>query len=220
MQSVAGIMRIAHIVFFVMLFFQSLVAQAQQKIAMNFILHHAPALKPVVLRTAIKAYHWACARNSIPRSSRLTVVDFSLPSYEKRLWVIDLQTNHVLLHTYTAQGRASGTVYARHFSNQPGSLESSLGVYEITHSYSGKHGESLQLKGLEPGVNDNAEQREIVIHPAWYASPAFIKKYHRAGRSWGCFAVDPAVSRKLIRLTKGGSVLFAYAKQELHDSII
>lgn len=159
----------------------------------------------------------AVATGKVHNKKVLTIVDFSLPSNMKRMWVINPNTGQVLLNLHTAQGKGSGVKYATHFSNQPGSDTSSLGAYVTANVYSGKHGESERLVGLEKGINNNALSRAIVIHPANYVTPGFIKAQGRAGRSWGCFAVNPTKSKQLINLVQGGSVLFAYGPAENHD---
>ena len=135
----------------------------------------------------------------------------------KRLFVIDLNSMKVTLALNVAHGKNSGLTKAAHFSNQPKSLETSLGVYTTGSIYFGKHGKSLRLNGLEKGINDNALRRDVVMHCAPYVSDEFIKTHHRAGRSWGCFAVSPAVCAHLVELLKGGSVIFAYGLPELKD---
>lgn len=184
------------------------------------ILANAPKLDPNALKYAIKGYDWALKNKKINKPNILTVIDFNLPAYAKRMWVIDLKTSRVLMRLYTTQGKKSGLVYARHFSNGRRSDETSLGVYKILYPYRGEHGLSLRLEGLEKNINSNAYRRAVVIHPAWYATSAFVKKYHRTGRSWGCFAIDPAISKKYIELTKNGSILFAYASSEQQDPYI
>lgn len=174
-------------------------------------------LNPATLNQAMKAYRWAVATGKVHNKKVLTIVDFTLPSNKKRLWVINPATGKVLLNLHTAQGKNSGLKYATHFSNKPGSDTSSLGAYVTANVYDGKHGESMRLQGLEKGINNNAMRRDIVVHPANYVTPSFIKAEGRAGRSWGCFAVNPKKSKELISLTKGGSVIFAYAPSENHD---
>ena len=192
-------------------------ASSEFAINKNEILKNAPTLNPVALNDAIKGYRFAVRENQISKYNTLTIIDFSKPSYDKRVWVINLKSDKLLMKLYTAQGKGSGLVYARHFSNKPGSYETSLGVYETLNPYVGKHGLSLRIKGLERGINNNTFRRDIVIHPAWYVTSKFIEKFHRAGRSWGCFALNPEKSRKFINLTSGGSILFAYATQEKND---
>ncbi|MCX7120558.1 MAG: murein L,D-transpeptidase catalytic domain family protein [Gammaproteobacteria bacterium] len=174
---------------------------------------------PQALKYAINAYRWAVKNHKVNNPSVLTIVDFSRPSFEQRLWVIDLKNDRVLMRMHVAQGKNTGAIYATRFSNQAGSLESSPGVFTTTSSkYFGEHGESLRVRGLEAGINNNAYNRAVVIHAASYVTPDFIKQNGYAGRSWGCFAVNPAHVDKLIDLVKGGSVLFAYATPEKDDS--
>jgi hypothetical protein len=147
-----------------------------------------------------------------PCDTILTIIDFSLPSTDKRLWIIDLKHNTILKNTYVAHGMNSGENYALHFSNQPNTQMSAPGFYLTQNTYYGKHGYSLRLKGLEKGINDNAMKRAIVLHGAWYVSEDFIKKYGRLGRSFGCPAVPEAESEDIINLIKNGSLIFIYAK--------
>lgn len=177
---------------------------------------HHPS--PEALKFAINGYEWALKHNEVTNPNILTVVDFNKPSFEKRLWVIDLKNDHVLMHTYVAQGRGTGAVYATHFSNSPGSHASSPGIFTTGDVYDGAHGRSLRVNGLENGINSNALSREVVIHPAPYVTSAFIKANGYAGRSWGCFAVSPRLAEKLITTVKNGTVLFAYAETEKYDT--
>lgn len=140
----------------------------------------------------------------------LTIVDFSLPSTEERLWVIDMKTKTVLLQSLVAHGRNSGDNYATTFSNTPESFQSSLGFYTTGEVYQGKHGFSLRLDGLEKGINDNARNRAVVIHGADYVSESFIKQHGRLGRSQGCPAVPYKIHDKLINTIKNKSCLFIY----------
>lgn len=183
------------------------------------ILAHASGLSPRVLEHALNGYHWALTHGNVNNPTILTIVDFTKPSTDKRLWVIDLKSGKTLMNLHTTHGSGSGDLYATHFSNRPGSNQSSLGVYKTLNTYGGKHGLSVRLQGLEPGVNNNALSRAIVVHSANYATPSFIAAHHQAGRSWGCFAIDPAKSAQFINLTKNGTVLFAYAKPEDRDPI-
>ena len=146
------------------------------------------------------------------KKNMLSVVDFSLPSTEKRFWVIDLDTKQVLFNDYVAHGRNSGNNIATKFSNVPSSNSSSLGFYITAEKYHGKHGLSLRLDGMDKGYNDNARNRAIVIHGADYVSPDFIKKYGRLGRSLGCPSVSVDIHEALINTIHGGSVLFIYTR--------
>jgi len=148
------------------------------------------------------------------KSPLLTIIDFSLPSTKRRLWIIDLNEKAILLNSVVAHGRNSGELMASKFSNRPESFQSSLGFYKTGETYIGKHGYSLRLDGLEKGVNDQARNRAIVIHGADYASEAFAKINGRLGRSLGCPALPTELSTKAINLIKEGSLLFVFAENE------
>jgi hypothetical protein len=165
--------------------------------------------RPEVMDLAERA--WRCGRQSgeFP-SPMLTVIDYSLPSTERRLWVIDMVQRRVLAHELVAHGEASGGDQAVAFSNRVGSWQSSLGLFRTEGTYIGGNGYSLRLNGLEPGVNDHAMERKIVVHGADYVDPAVIRAYGRLGRSHGCPALRHAAARPVIDLIKGGSAVFAY----------
>ena len=146
----------------------------------------------------------------------MVVIDFSLPSNRKRLAVIDLKKKEILVYTYVAHGKNSGGLQATAFSNDNGSNKSSLGFYKTGQTYTGKHGYSLRLHGLEKGINDNAYSRAIVIHSADYVSEDFIKQNKRLGRSLGCPALPKELSTKVIGLIKDGHCVFIYAKDEAY----
>lgn len=169
----------------------------------------APGANPRVLALAASAM--SCAeRHGQPVAERLAVIDYSLPSTERRLWVFDLSQPQLLFKEWVAHGRATGANDAEYFSNIPDSHESSLGLFRTLNSYQGHDGYALRLKGLEPGINSNAYSRAIVIHGAQYATPAFIHRVGRLGRSLGCPAVRPAIVKPLINSLKDGQYVFAY----------
>lgn len=143
----------------------------------------------------------------------LTVIDFSLPSTEERMYVLNLASKEVLFVTHVAHGRNSGGNYATSFSNRHGSYQSSLGFYRTAHTYNGGNGYSLVLDGLEQGINDNARPRAVVIHGADYCDENFIQATGRLGRSFGCPALPRELNRPIIDTIKEGSVLFIYADQ-------
>jgi hypothetical protein len=152
--------------------------------------------------------------NILKDESIITIIDFSKPSTEERLFVIDLENKKILHSSLVAHGKNSGWDVANKFSNISGSLMSSLGFYLTSDTYYGKHGYSLRLKGLEAIFNDKAEDRAIVIHKAGYVSEQFIKKYGRLGRSWGCPALPVRSARTIIDEIKSGTCLFIYAEDE------
>jgi hypothetical protein len=144
----------------------------------------------------------------------ITVIDFSLPSTKKRLWIIDTEKGEILLNSVVSHGRNSGNLMAESFSNTPESFKSSLGFYETGETYSGKHGYSLRLDGLEKGFNDQARNRAIVIHGADYANEDFAKSTGRLGRSLGCPALPSDLSAAAIDLIKDGTMLFIYGNDQ------
>jgi hypothetical protein len=151
---------------------------------------------------------------TVKKKNLLTIVDFSKPSTDKRLVVIDLGKEKLLQYELTAHGKHTGGNYAKHFSNMRNSLKSSLGFYVTGSTYYGKHGLSLKLIGVDRTYNNNAFKRLIVIHGAWYVSEDFAKKYNRLGRSWGCPALSKESNKEVINCIKNGSVLFIYANDE------
>ncbi|MEI7508964.1 MAG: murein L,D-transpeptidase catalytic domain family protein [Flavobacterium sp.] len=153
-------------------------------------------------------------RKGIFKKDFLTIIDFSLSSTAKRMWIIDMNQNKIILNSLVAHGKNSGEDYAKHFSNQNQSNKSSLGFFSTGEVYHGKHGLSLKLDGLEKGINDNARQRAVVIHGADYVSEDFIKAHKRLGRSQGCPAVPVELSKKIIEIIKDKSCLFIYHPSE------
>jgi hypothetical protein len=149
----------------------------------------------------------------------LTLVDFSLSSNVKRLWVIDLDTNTILYNSLVAHGRNTGEEYANSFSNSNSSFKSSLGFYATGETYNGKHGLSLKLDGLEKGVNDNARERGVVMHAANYVSNTFIKCNKRLGRSQGCPAIPEESLKGIVNTIKNKSCLFIYHPSRSFEKI-
>lgn len=144
----------------------------------------------------------------------LTLIDFSKPSNQERLYVIDMSARQLLYRSVVAHGRNSGNLYATDFSNRPNSHQSSLGFYLTAETYQGGNGYSLRLNGLERGYNDKARERAIVIHGAKYADPSVCQNGNRLGRSFGCPALPESLNRPIIDAIKGGSVLFIYAEDQ------
>ena len=162
------------------------------------------------LAAALDAYGRAVELGVVANTGLLTVIDYSLPSLEPRLWVLDLQNRAIVFRELVAHGRGSGENLATRFSNEHDSHMTSLGLFVTESSYAGSNGYSLRLRGLDKGLNDNAFDRAIVIHGAPYVNRAVAKRVGRLGRSWGCPAVRLDVARPLIDAIKGGSVVFAY----------
>lgn len=166
-------------------------------------------VNPVAFRQAVEGYN----RIEKRRRDILTLIDFSKPSTEKRLYVFDMCRRKLLFSSVVAHGRNSGGNYATSFSNRDGSYKSSLGFYLTEGTYQGRNGYSLILEGLEKGINDRARERAIVMHGASYANPSVISSGGRLGRSLGCPALPEALSRPIIDAIKGGSILYIYADQ-------
>ncbi len=177
---------------------------------MSSLLRQAPGLRPGVLRLALGATGCAEERGLVRRGDLLTVIDYSLPSTQPRMFVFDLASNKLLFRELVAHGKGSGGDHAALFSNSPGSLATSLGLFVTAGTYFGHNGYSLRLRGLEQGVNDMAWDRAIVIHGASYVSRAAVQALGRLGRSWGCPAVRKEIAAKIIDTLRGGSPVFAY----------
>ena len=156
--------------------------------------------------------------NSIDLTNKnlLSIIDYSKPSYEKRFFIIDIENHKLLYQTLVAHGKKSGFLNATKFSNKIGSHKSSLGFFRTGNSYFGLRGYSLQLEGLEKGINDNARQRGIIIHGANYVDERIANGNGVIGRSWGCPAVSKKLSKEIINLLKGGSLLYIYADDEVY----
>lgn len=169
----------------------------------------APDANARVIALAVRAASCSRAQSTTP-AHRLAIIDYSRPSTEQRLWVFDLQHRTLLFHELVAHGRNSGENMASQFSNQNESKATSLGLYRTGATYLGHNGYSLRMEGLEPGFNDHALDRGIVIHGAPYVSPDLARSNGRIGRSLGCPAVRPAIAHPLIDSMKEGQLVFSY----------
>ncbi len=171
----------------------------------------APAADKHVLQLAARAMRCALRRPELGVDpGKLSVIDYSRPSTEPRMWIFDLTRQRLLFEEWVAHGRNSGDNRTQHFSNKDGSFMSSLGAFTARETYMGGNGYSLRLEGLEPGFNDHARDRAIVIHGAPYVNPAIARLQGRLGRSLGCPAVRLSVARPLIDSLRGGTMVFAY----------
>lgn len=168
------------------------------------------AIDARVFETALKAAATALERGDVADPGTLTVIDFSRPSTERRMWVYDLRARVLVFDELVSHGRGSGLTMATAFSNVPESNRSSLGLYRTAETYIGKHGYSLRVDGLEPGINDRARERAIVIHAADYVNEKSARAQGYLGRSLGCPALRPEVARQIIDTVKGGGLIFAY----------
>jgi len=163
-----------------------------------------------VFNLAFNAYQNLKQETKLSEKPLITLVDFTKPSTEKRLWVIDLAREDVLFKDYCAHGKNTGSNIAKKFSNINSSYQSSLGFYKTGEIYFGKHGKSLRLDGLEKGFNCKARERAIVMHGADYVSEDFIKRQGRLGRSFGCPAVTTELTEPIIDAIADETLLFIY----------
>lgn len=163
-----------------------------------------------VFDLALNAASCAVKSGAVKGPETLTVIDYSKPSSQRRLWVYDLKAKQLLFEELVAHGQGSGANVATQFSNTDESHQTSLGLFVTADTYVGKNGYSLRLDGLDRGFNDRARDRAIVMHGAPYVSEAFVKSTGRLGRSWGCPAISELVARKMIDTVKGGGLVFAY----------
>lgn len=159
---------------------------------------------------AYKGYRLLVKKKIISKQEYLTICDFSQSSNNKRLYLLDMCNNEVLLNTYVAHGRKSGGEYATRFSNKPRSMQSSLGFYITQNTYYGEHGLALRVRGLEAGYNDKAGRRRIVVHGADYIGDSWLERNNYMGRSFGCPAIPRKESNSIINTIKSGSCLFIY----------
>ncbi|MBX2996469.1 MAG: murein L,D-transpeptidase catalytic domain family protein [Bdellovibrionaceae bacterium] len=161
------------------------------------------------LRQALTYYK--VNRESFTNRDYIVVIDFTQPSSNERLYVINMKTGEVDTHA-TSHGRGSDPKRvgrAQTFSNRNNSHASSLGFYRTAETYMGKHGYSLRLDGLSP-TNSNARDRAVVVHAASYVRD---NSRQMAGRSHGCPALDPRVLKTVVSKIKGGALMYAWAGQ-------
>jgi hypothetical protein len=167
---------------------------------------------------AMKGFNVMKSVGEVSNDHIISIIDFSKPSSEKRLFVIDLANYKLLFNTYVAHGMQSGKEFAKQFSNKPESNKSSLGFYETQGTYIGGNGYSLKLNGMERGINDNANRRAIVIHGAEYVDESFIHSQGYIGRSWGCPALPQRLHKAIIDVIKNGTCLFIFSPDQKYLS--
>jgi hypothetical protein len=176
----------------------------------DFMLHNtSPTLNHQVINKVLTTLKCVSAYN-VDHNDILTIIDYSIPSNEKRLWVFNLKEKKLLFNTYVSHGIKSGSLISNYFSNKNNSKASSIGVYRTQQAYYGRDGLSLRLDGLDQSFNDNASNRSVVMHSGWYVEEWFIKKYGRPGRSWGCPALPLENAKAIINTIKDKSLLVIY----------
>lgn len=158
--------------------------------------------------------YYKLADQDLIKKEILTIIDFSLSSTQKRMWVLDMVTKEVLIHSVVAHGKNTGGEFATKFSNTVNSLQSSLGFYITGETYMGGNGYSLFIDGMEEEFNSKARERYVVVHGADYANPGIAKRLGRLGRSYGCPAVPTALTKEFIDTIKGKSVMYIHSADE------
>ena len=170
----------------------------------------APAINPAAVSEAVSAMKCAQKNGVGEEASRLAIIDYTIPSRQQRLWVLDLKNRKLLFEEHVAHGQGSGEDIPNAFSNRNGSHQTSLGLFLTVETYEGGNGYSLRLQGLSRGFNESAMERLIVMHGAPYVNPTAAAKMGRLGRSWGCPAVRTAVAQPMIDTLKMGQFIYAY----------
>jgi L,D-transpeptidase catalytic domain len=186
------------------------VAMSTSATGIDVAVAEAEGVSPDVLQMALGAIRCAVTHGDLAPPPTLTLIDYSRPSVEPRLWVFDLASGKLLFKELVAHGRNSGDNMATRFSDDMNSHQSSLGLFVTGDTYVGSNGYSLRLDGLEPGFNGRARERAIVMHGAPYVNAALSSSQGRIGRSWGCPALREAVARDVIDTIRGGGVVFSY----------
>jgi hypothetical protein len=181
------------------------------------------ALSRQAFEYALEGYKSLKTAGELSNDRILSIVDFSLPSSQKRLFIIDIISGKLLFNTFVSHGRNSGAAMATQFSNRPESNQSSLGFYVTGDTYRGEHGYSLKLEGMERGINDNAYMRKIVVHGAPYVNEKVIAQKGFIGRSLGCPAIPDRLKTAVINVIRNGSCLFLYSPDRhylSHSSVL
>ena len=174
----------------------------------------ANGMDPEVFELALKGFTKLSDEGKITNHDKITIIDFSQPSNQKRLYVIDLNKKRILFQSLVSHGRGTGELWAKSFSNEPSSYQSSPGFYITEETYRGHNGYSMRLDGLEKGINDNARNRAIVMHGAPYANESTINALGYLGRSEGCPALPLSMYKPVINTIKNGTCLFIYTPEQ------
>ena len=170
----------------------------------------APNIRPSVIKEAVNAMKCAQSHGVGVDAHRLAIIDYTLPSRKKRMWVVDIKEQKLLFKEYVAHGQKSGFDVPTDFSDINGSHQTSLGLFLTDAVYQGGNGYSLKLHGLSKGFNESAMRRKIVMHGAPYVNPRAAKSMGRLGRSWGCPAVRVAVAKPMIDALKEGNFIYSH----------
>jgi len=175
---------------------------------------NADELNVEAFELALRGYFYMKLHGELENERFLTIIDYSLSSKKRRLWVLDMFQGRVLFHDLVAHGKYSGNEFAHSFSNRYQSKKSSIGFLKTGSIYNGRHRRSLKLHGQEYGVNHNAFGRGIVIHGAYYVHQQYVKEDETIGRSFGCPAVSQDLVHSLVDAISGGACVFHYYPDE------
>mgnify|MGYP001815175895 FL=1 len=170
----------------------------------------APDIRTSVVKEALGAMKCAQSKGVGVHARRLAIIDYTIPSRERRMWVVDVEARKLLFKEHVAHGQNSGHDTPTAFSDRNGSHQTSLGLFLTDATYQGGNGYSLKLHGLSKGFNESAMHRKIVMHGAAYVNPAAAASMGRLGRSWGCPAVRVAIAKPMINALKNGTFSYAH----------
>jgi hypothetical protein len=165
-------------------------------------------IRPELFKKALSALNRHSMR--IPSHDRIAIADFATSSNNPRFHVVNLGSGQVE-HFLVAHGIGSDpehTGLLQRFSNEVNSEATCEGAFLTADYYIGKHGDSQRLLGLDP-TNNNALDRAIVVHSAWYANADMIGKHGKLGRSQGCFAVGETELAKLFEQLGPGRMIYS-----------
>jgi hypothetical protein len=167
-----------------------------------------PGIRPEIWRRALAAFEKHGSR--IAQRDMIGIADFSVPSGKPRFHLVDMTSGkaRTLLVSHGRGSDPKHSGWVERFSNQPGSAASSDGAYVTGDEYVGQHGRSRRLQGLD-ATNNNAFARAVVIHSAWYVSPAMVAQHGKLGRSEGCFAFDTADLGQVMAKLGAGRMIYA-----------
>jgi hypothetical protein len=158
----------------------------------------------------------------------VAVVDFSLHSQLRRLFIFDVQKGEVLINFWVSHATASDKDddgFAETFSNLAGSKMSSLGFMTTDVTYVGRWGYSMRMKGLDPKLNSKVFPRAVVIHglgglgahdAAWdniaTSEGCLMISTNESGRFWGM--EDKSMLELVIKTLTGGALIFTYSEEK------
>jgi hypothetical protein len=165
-------------------------------------------IRPELFKRAVAALDRHSIR--VPSHDRIAIADFATPSYRPRFHIVNLGSGEVqsflVAHGVGSDPEHTGLLHS--FSNAINSEATSEGAFLTADYYVGKHGDSQRLLGLDM-TNNNAFDRAIVVHSAWYSNADMIAKHGKLGRSQGCFAVGENELAKVFERLGPGRMIYS-----------